>query len=320
MALDQAEALAGPGAVKGADVYVSLEPCAHHGRTPPCAHMLADAGVARLFAPFEDPDPRVSGRGFAALRSAGVTVSVGLMSDAARDVAAGFLTRQRLGRPRVVLKLAGSLDGRIAAATGESRWITGPAARRRVHLMRARADALLIGAGTARADDPGLDVRLPGLTTTSPVRVVADPSLSLPLTSKLAETAHDRPLWLLAGPAAMAARREAFVLAGAEVLPVDVDDTGALRLSAALTTLAERGVTSVLCEGGGRISASLIREDLVDEIAWFTGGLTIGGDGLPSLEALGVTAPADAPRFSLARIEDVEGDTLAIWRRAEAAD
>ncbi|MEL6576860.1 MAG: bifunctional diaminohydroxyphosphoribosylaminopyrimidine deaminase/5-amino-6-(5-phosphoribosylamino)uracil reductase RibD, partial [Pseudomonadota bacterium] len=180
--------------VAGATAYVTLEPCAHHGLTPPCADALAAAGIARVVCPIEDPDPRVSGRGFEALRRMGVEVVTGLCAGSAESVNAGFLSRVRRGRPFVTLKLASTLDGRIATATGESRWITGPAARRRVHLMRMQADAVLVGAGTARADDPMLDVRGYGAGVSHPLRAVADPRLSLDPTSRLVQTARTQPL------------------------------------------------------------------------------------------------------------------------------
>ncbi|MEM9781477.1 MAG: bifunctional diaminohydroxyphosphoribosylaminopyrimidine deaminase/5-amino-6-(5-phosphoribosylamino)uracil reductase RibD [Pseudomonadota bacterium] len=197
----EAEALlalakAGENAV-GATVYVTLEPCAHHGRTPPCADALLAAGVVRVVCPMIDPDPRVAGRGIARLRAAGIEVTVGLLGDEAAAVNDGFLSVITRSRPALSLKLATTLDGRIATRTGESRWITGPAARLRVHAMRAEADAILIGAGTARADDPMLDVRGLGPDAPQPLRVVADPRLTLPPDGKLATTAHRHPAAVL---------------------------------------------------------------------------------------------------------------------------
>ncbi|MEM6946361.1 MAG: bifunctional diaminohydroxyphosphoribosylaminopyrimidine deaminase/5-amino-6-(5-phosphoribosylamino)uracil reductase RibD, partial [Pseudomonadota bacterium] len=182
--------------VAGATAYVTLEPCAHHGRTPPCAEALAVAGITRLVCPLEDPDPRVSGAGFARLAAAGVTIDVGLCAEQAAWVNAAFLSRIERGRPHLTLKLATTLDGRIATASGESRWITGAAARRKVHLMRARSDAVLVGAGTARADDPMLDVRGFGAHAAQPVRVVVDPGLSLSLGGRLAQSARRIPVIL----------------------------------------------------------------------------------------------------------------------------
>ncbi|MEM8698283.1 MAG: bifunctional diaminohydroxyphosphoribosylaminopyrimidine deaminase/5-amino-6-(5-phosphoribosylamino)uracil reductase RibD, partial [Pseudomonadota bacterium] len=206
VALAQARALGHD--LAGATVYVTLEPCAHHGMTPPCAQALIDSGISRVVAAVEDPDPRVSGRGFAALRAAGITVVTGVMETEAAAINAGFLARFRTGRPWMQLKMAATLDGRIATRAGESRWITGPEARRRVHLMRAQADGVLIGAGTARIDDPMLDVRLPG-TWAPTVRIVTDGGLSLPLTGRLAASAGEHPLWVLHREGAPDERRQA---------------------------------------------------------------------------------------------------------------
>ncbi|MEO0719915.1 MAG: bifunctional diaminohydroxyphosphoribosylaminopyrimidine deaminase/5-amino-6-(5-phosphoribosylamino)uracil reductase RibD, partial [Pseudomonadota bacterium] len=202
----EVEALARAGSsAQGATVYVTLEPCAHHGVTPPCSEALVSAGVARVVTAFEDPDPRVAGRGHDLLRAAGIEVTTGLMETEARNVNAGYLMRRDKGRPFLTLKLASTLDGRIATSAGESKWITGEESRRRVHLLRASHDAILVGAGTARADDPGLDVRLPGLEMRSPVRIVADSRLSLPMESQLAQSTPQRPLWMLHGSEAPAA-------------------------------------------------------------------------------------------------------------------
>ena len=315
VALEEAARRWGPAATRGATAYVTLEPCSHHGRTPPCTEALIAAGIARLVAPIEDPDPRVSGRGFAALRAAGIAVNVGLLAEEARDLNAGFLSVAERGRPWVVLKLAQSLDGRIATATGESRWITGPLARRRVHLMRARADAVLVGAGTARADDPRLDVRLPGFEA-HPVRVVIDTRLELDAGARLLGTAGDHPLWIVHGPAADAARRRALAAAGAQLLEVRAGPKGRPDLKAALEALADRGLTRVLVEGGGEIAAALVRAGLVDELTVFSAGSVVGADGRPSTGPLGLKRLADAPRFALCHVERIGGDLLTRWRPA----
>jgi len=315
VALAQARDRWGPESLRGATAWVSLEPCAHHGRTPPCADALIEAGVRRVVSTIDDPDPRVSGRGFARLRDAGVTVDTGLMAEAARALNAGFLSRLARGRPWVTLKLAASLDGRIATAQGESRWITGAQARARVHLMRAEADAVLIGAATARADDPELDVRLPGLAARSPVRVIADGALSLSLVSRLARSARERPLWLLHRAGVDAARARALRDAGATLIETP-DIGGELDIAAALRALGARGVTRVLCEGGGRIAAALLRDGLADEIAWFSAGLALGADGGAAVGRLDLAALADAPRLTLASVETLGEDVLSVWRPA----
>jgi len=310
----EAAALAAVGDARGATVYVTLEPCAHHGQTPPCTDALIAAGVARVVCPLQDPDPRVSGRGFAALRDAGVAVEVGCMADEARRLNAGFFSRIERGRPDVTLKLATTLDGRIATRTGESRWITGPLTRRRVHLMRAEADAVMIGAGTARTDNPMLDVRGIGLADRAPVRVVADGALSLPLAGRLARSAASPPLWILHRSDADPERKRALADAGASMIEIE-SRGGVLLMEAALRALAERGVTRLLVEGGGRLAASLLAAGLVDRLALFTAGKTVGNDGAPAVQAFGLTELAEAPVFALDRIDALDGDVLALWSR-----
>lgn len=317
VALAQAERLAGAEALRGATAYVTLEPCAHHGLTPPCADALARAGIARVVCPVSDPDPRVSGRGFARLTEAGIRVDTGLMAAEARAVNAGFLSVQERGRPWVELKLALSLDGRIATASGESRWITGAEARRRVHLMRAEADAVLIGAGTARADDPMLDVRELGLTIANPIRIVANARASLSPDSRLAASARQSPVWLLsAAPAPPGAA--ALASAGVRVMPTETDDMG-IALGPALALLARSGITRLMVEGGGRLGAALLKAGLVDRLAVFQAGKAIGGDGLAGIGALGLGRLAEAPAFTLERQERVGPDTLTHWSAPTSA-
>lgn len=315
IALAQARERYGPEALVGATIYVSLEPCAHHGQTPPCAEAIAAAGIARVVSPIEDPDPRVSGRGFAALRQAGIAVETGLMADEARRLNAGFLNATERGRPYVILKLAATIDGRIATRTGDSRWITGPEARQRVHLMRARADAVLIGAGTARADDPMLDVRELGADVTQPVRVVADGGLSLPETGRLAQTARSQPVRVLHHAQAARPRRDALASLGVTLLEVAADRDGLLDLAGSVRALAADGLTRILCEGGGRLAAGLLVAGLADEVVIFTAGRAIGGDGLPAIASLGLDRLADAPGFVLDREETIGGDVMTVWRR-----
>ncbi len=310
----ETQALTQAGArARGGTAYVTLEPCAHIGKTPPCADALAAAGIARAVVAIEDPDPRTAGQGLARLRAAGIEVTLGPGRAEAAEITAGFLTRVLKGRPLFELKAAMTLDGRIAAHTGASKWITGEAARARGHLMRAQADAVLCGIGTAIADDPQLDVRLPGLTGRRPVRIVADARLRLPLTSKLARSATQQPLWLLARADADKGRATAFRDLGAEIIEVPVLPTGELDLAAAALELGARGLTRVLVEGGGRIAGALIRAGLVDRIHAFRAGLVMGGDGLPAVAAMGVEGPDVAPRFALSHIASVGADVLESW-------
>ncbi len=300
-------------AARGATAYVTLEPCAHQGRGGPCADALAAAGVARAVVATGDPDPRTSGRGLALLRASGIEVVEGVRRAEARWDLGGFLLRFEEGRPFVTLKLAASLDGRIATAGGESRWITGEAARAMVHALRARADAVRVGGGTARADDPRLTVRGMGARP-QPVRVVLSRTLDLPQDGQLARTAGEVPLWLLHGGGAQVAPWEAL---GARCLRV-AEGAGGLDLRAALGTLAGQGVTRVFCEGGGEVAASLLRGGLVDELVAFGAGVALGAEGRPMLGGLGLGRLADAPRLALAELRAVGGDVMSTWRRVPA--
>ncbi|ETX14212.1 5-amino-6-(5-phosphoribosylamino)uracil reductase [Roseivivax halodurans JCM 10272] len=308
----QALAMAG-AAARGATAYVTLEPCAHHGQTPPCTEALIAAGIARVVAPVEDSDARVAGQGFAALRAAGIEVVTGVLAGEADADHAGFFMRVEQGRPRVTLKLATSFDGRIATATGESRWITGPEARAVVHGMRARHDAVLIGAGTARADDPSLTVRGWG-EIRQPVRIVASRLLDVPLMSQLAQTAKDVPVWICHGPDAPHEMHRAWQGVGATLIGCPLSGR-TLDARALLTKLGEQGLTRVFCEGGGSLAATLLSADLVDELVGFTAGIALGAEGQPSLGALGLDRLHEAPRFRLVETGAVGGDVMHRWLR-----
>jgi len=306
-------ALAEAGArARGAVAYVSLEPCAHQGVTPPCTGALIGAGVARVVGALTDPDPRVAGRGFELLRAAGIAVEEGVCAARARAMQAGFLSRVIRGRPFVTLKLAQTLDGRIATQTGESRWITGPRARRAVHALRARHDAVLVGAGTARADDPDLRVRDLGVAW-QPVRMVADPMLSLSAAGRLGASASaDAPVWMLHAPDAPEDARKSWASASL----IEVPRAGAgLDMGAALQALGGRGITRLLCEGGGLLAAALLRAGLVDEIVSFGAGHLFGAEARPSVGALGVTELGARP-FDLVEMHEIDGDVMSLWRRA----
>ena len=223
----EADALAKAGeAARGATVYVTLEPCSHFGKSPPCADALVRAGVARVVSAMEDPNPEVNGQGHARLRAAGIAVDVGEGADEAAEINAGFLLRVLSGRPLFHLKLASSLDGRIATASGESKWITGEGARADGHRLRSVHDAILVGAGTVAADDPELTCRLPGLGRYSPVRIVLDSRAGLAETSRLAMTARQVPVWLVCTNAASADRRETLHKAGVEVITISASELG----------------------------------------------------------------------------------------------
>jgi diaminohydroxyphosphoribosylaminopyrimidine deaminase/5-amino-6-(5-phosphoribosylamino)uracil reductase len=304
---------AGPLA-RGATAYVTLEPCSHHGQTPPCADALIAAGVARVAVALVDPDPRVSGRGLAALRNAGIAVTEGVDAAAAQRAHRGFLRRVTEGLPLVTLKLAASIDGRIATASGESRWITGPEARRAVHALRLCHDAVMVGGGTARADDPDLTVREMGRVR-QPVRIVVDTGLRLDPACRLGRTARKVPLWICHGQGAPAARREAWESTGARLIACATEG-GRVSLPDALRRLAGEGLTRVLGEGGGQFAASLLRADLVGDLVTFTAGKVIGAEGLPGLGAMELGRLADARAFRLDEVLAIGGDVMCRWSRA----
>jgi len=310
----EAHALAQAGtAAAGATAYVSLEPCAHHGKTPPCADALITAGISRVVTAITDPDPRVAGRGHDRLRAAGVEVKERVEAEAARQVNAGFLSRVQRGRPLLTLKLALTLDARIATAAGQSRWITGPQSRRRVHLMRATHDAVLVGAGTARADNPDLSVRDLGIAR-QPVRIVADARLGLSPDSRLGRSIDHAPVWLLHGPNAPVDAGEMWAELGATLIPCALDPMGRLDMRDAMAQLGARGLTRVLCEGGGRLAASLVQDDLVDDLTVFSAGHLFGADGTAGLAAMGVTG-IEPHRWRLHQAQAVGQDLLHVWRR-----
>ncbi|MEY1554839.1 bifunctional diaminohydroxyphosphoribosylaminopyrimidine deaminase/5-amino-6-(5-phosphoribosylamino)uracil reductase RibD [Yoonia sp. R2331] len=298
-------------AARGATAYVTLEPCAHHGQTPPCAAALIAAGIARCVIATTDPDSRVSGKGVAMLQEAGITVDMGVGEAEANRDHAGFFNRIKQNRPWLTLKLATTLDGRIATRTGDSKWITGPNARRAVHAMRARHDAVMVGGGTARADDPMLDVRDMG-DVPQPVRVVVSQSLNLPQNSKLARTANDQPLWLCHGADAPQGN---WPQIGATLLSCATNGQG-LNPASVLEALAAKGLTRVFCEGGGAWAASLLRAGLVDEMIVFGGGAVVGADGTASVGDMGFDRLQDAPRFVLSEVTQISGDIYHRWHPA----
>ncbi len=310
----ETEALTQAGAAaRGGTAYVTLEPCSHHGQTPPCAEALIAAGVARVVVATVDSDPRVSGRGIDLLRAAGIDVTAGVLEEEAFFDHAGYFARTDLGRPMLTLKLATSFDGRIATGTGESQWITDGAARRVVHGMRARHDAVMVGGGTARKDDPSLTIREID-TSHQPARVVISRRLDLPLMSKLARTARDVPLILCHGHDADTTLIHTWRDLGAVLLPCAARN-GQLDAADVLQQLGRHGLTRVFCEGGAALAASLIEADLVDHLIGFTAGLIIGAEGLPGIGALGLARLGEAPRFRLHRTTPVGPDVLHHWTR-----
>ena len=310
-------ALAQAGAqARGSTVSVTLEPCAHHGKTPPCADALIAAGVSRVVVALTDPDPRVAGRGLSMLREAGIEVVAGIGETRARIDQRGFLLRLVQDRPLVTLKLATSLDGRIATASGERQWITGPLARREGHALRGRHDAVLVGAGTARTDDPTLTVRDLGVPR-QPVRIVASRNLDLPLPSRLTDSVTDGPVWMMHGPSAPSARRDAMAAVGVTLLETPLGPDGHLDPVGLLRCLARAGLTRVYCEGGGGFAAALLGAGVVDDVVLFQAGLGLGAEGYPGLGVMGIAALAEADRFTLVGARRVGSDAMTLWRKAE---
>ena len=314
------EALARAGeAARGATLYVTLEPCSHFGKSPPCADAVIAAGIARVVSAIEDPNPEVAGQGHARLRAAGITVDIGLgAAEAARDHA-GHFRRVRDKRPHVILKLAVSTDDRIAAAGHRPVAITGEAARARVHLLRAQCDAILVGIGTVLADDPLLTCRLPGMEARSPVRVVLDRALRIPGTSRLVHSARETPLWVMTSNLSEAPAAMKLGAAGAQVIRVattTAPTAPGLELSAVLHALAEKGITRLLVEGGARVASSFFAAGLIDEVWLLRGPGTIGANGVPALDALPLSALTGSPTFKPRASETLQNDTLTVYERA----
>ena len=309
----ETEALRRAGALaKGATAYVTLEPCAHHGETPPCADALIAAGISRAVVAVVDPDARVSGEGIARMREAGIEVTVGVGGAEAKELNAGFFMRVACNRPLVTWKVASTLDGRIATHRGDSQWITGDTARNMAHGLRASYDAVMVGVGTVLADDPALTCRLPGLAARSPIRVVLDGRLHLPLTSQIVMTARVIPTWLVTLRGTDALRHDAYVACGVEVIEVgDVD--GNIDVNEVLQCLAERGITRLLLEGGSRVVGAFLRAGLVDRIAWFRAPRLMGGDGIPAAAAIGVDLLFDTPVFMRTGVLEAGADLLETY-------
>ncbi|MHC1944036.1 bifunctional diaminohydroxyphosphoribosylaminopyrimidine deaminase/5-amino-6-(5-phosphoribosylamino)uracil reductase RibD [Bradyrhizobium sp. UFLA06-06] len=313
----EVEALRRAGdAARGATLYVTLEPCSHFGRSPPCADAVVAAGLARVVSAIEDPNPEVAGQGHAKLRAAGIAVDVGLCAaEAARDHA-GHFRRIRDKRPHVILKLAVSVDDKIAASGHKPVAISGEAARTRVHLLRAQSDAILVGIGTVKADDPLLTCRLPGMAACSPVRLVLDRALRISGDSRLVHSARETPLWVLTSDMAEAPAAVKLGAAGAQVIRVAASAPEGLDLPSVLHALAEKGISRLLVEGGSRVANSFVAAGLVDEIWLLRGPDAIGADGVPALDAMPLDAITQSPAFRLRASETLGKDSLMIYERA----
>ncbi|MDF1613637.1 bifunctional diaminohydroxyphosphoribosylaminopyrimidine deaminase/5-amino-6-(5-phosphoribosylamino)uracil reductase RibD [Desulfurivibrio dismutans] len=281
---------------RGGTIYVTLEPCNHHGRTPPCSKAILAAGISRVVYGMADPNPMAGGGG-ACLAGGGLEVVAGVLADDCRRLNLSFSKRVNTGRPWVLLKAAVSLDGRIATASGRSKWITGEQARHLVHRLRDRNDAILVGSGTVLADDPSLTTRLPGGVGRDPLRVILDRHLTTPPAAKV--VAHNSPAatWIFCGPEAEADKEQRLQRPGVEIRRVGLEADGTLRLGEVLDQLGQAGITTLLVEGGGRVHGSFLRLELADEVAFFIAPLLIGGDGMAVVGELGLTDLGRAPRL-----------------------
>lgn len=299
---------------RGATMYVTLEPCSHFGRTPPCAPRVIEAGVSRVVTAMGDPNALVDGRGLAAIRAAGIEVDVGLLEDDAVRMNEPFLTHARTGLPLVTLKMAASLDGKAAARDGSSRWITGQEARAEVHRMRAGADAILIGAGTAFRDDPSLTCRDPGYRGRPKLRVVVDGRGIVPHTHALF-TDGLAPTIVATTEGAPEERRRAWSAAGAEVVVLDDAGSSLIPLRELFAELGKRDVQHVLMEGGPTLAWEAVREDLVDRVVLFFAPILVGGEGAPSV-LMGGGSPSigDAVPLRIEQVEPVGRDLKVVAR------
>lgn len=300
---------------KGATLYVTLEPCAHHGETPPCTDAIIEAGISRVVCSAHDPDPRVAGAGIAKLRDTGIEVIEDVLAEEGARISLGHALRVTKNRPLVQLKLAAGSDGFIPKGDGAPVWVTGEEARAHGHLLRARADAILAGRGSVAADDPTLTCRLPGMGDRSPVRVVLDSHLRLPGDTKLIASMTEAPLWVFCSEDAGEEAAAKLEDAGAKVIKVAQTRDGGLNPSAVLTGLAERGITRLLIEGGPRVAGSFWNANLVDEVYVYQGPEPVGPTGLKALSAVGLDVIETSPSFTLGETRTLGRDRLSIYYR-----
>jgi diaminohydroxyphosphoribosylaminopyrimidine deaminase/5-amino-6-(5-phosphoribosylamino)uracil reductase len=311
----ETEALKRAGkAARGATLYVTLEPCSHQGKTPPCADAIIRAGIARVVSAIEDPNPEVAGQGHARLRDRGIAVEIGLGEQRARRIHAGHFRRVREGRPQVLLKLAVSADGKAGLSGRKPVAITGEAARSRVHRMRAESDAILIGVGTVLSDDPHLTCRLPGMLDSSPVRVVLDATLRTPLATSVVATARETPTWVFCAPNASPLAEEILRAKGVEVFRASTND-GRLDPMAVLKVLGDRGITRLMVEGGPNVAAAFVAGDLVDEAVLLRSPNALGAGAIDALEGMPLAALTKSSHLALVETKAIGGDTLERYER-----
>jgi len=297
---------------KGATLYVSLEPCSHHGKTPPCADAVIEAGVARVVSAIQDPDSRVAGLGHARLREAGIEVVAGCLTGEAVRAHRGHFTRVQKGRPAVTVKLARTTEGFAGSRTGARLMITGEIANARVHLMRAHADAIMVGVGTVLADDPLLNVRLPGLESRSPIRIVLDTNLRTPTAARIVAGAREIPTWIVTGVDAPVEAERTLASQGVEILRVPSDEAGRVSLPETLRLLGTRGLTRVFCEGGPALADALAQADLIDELVLITGR---SARGLGDVPALGLALQDRMDALHPTADEQIGPDLFMFWEK-----
>ena len=295
---------------RGATLYINLEPCCHHGRTPPCADAIVEAGVKRVVAAMVDPFEKVASKGIEALRIAGIEVDVGLLQDEARTLNEVFVKYVTTGKPFVILKMAMSLDGRIAAGSGDSKWITCEEARTRVHRLRDEVDAVLVGRGTVEQDDPLLTARLPDGEVKNPIRVILDGKARVPIDARVLSDKSEASTWVIVGESAEPDRTSAIREAGAEVIPLP-DELGRIEFEAMLRELGRRDVTSLLVEGGKEVFTEALKSRSVDKLVAFVAPLIVGGDGrFNAVGELEVQRISDAFKLRDVTVERVCDDVL----------
>jgi diaminohydroxyphosphoribosylaminopyrimidine deaminase/5-amino-6-(5-phosphoribosylamino)uracil reductase len=303
---------------KGATAYITLEPCSHTGQTPPCADALINAKINRVVIAMQDPDPRVSGRGIAKLKDAGLEVKIKVLKSDSEQLNIGFINKIQLSRPSFSWKTATSLDGKIATTTGHSKWITEPDARQVGQLLRAKNDAVIIGIGTALVDDPDLTCRLPGCKKLSPIRIITDSQLRLPLTHKLVVSAHQFKTWIFTKKNHNPEKSAQLQNEGISIFECDEGSDGHLDIRKLSQNLAEKGLTRILIEGGAELSSSFLKHDLVDQIFWFRAPKMIGNDGLPVAKGLNILTIDNTRAFTQQGTYDIGPDRLEIYHRNRA--
>lgn len=305
---------------RGATIYVTLEPCNHTGRTPPCTQAILASGIRRVVVGMLDPNPLVAGGGCKMLADNGLAVEHGVLADQCRELNRPFCKHITTGLPWVIMKAGLSIDGRLAVASGESGWITNEQSRREVHRLRDRVDAILIGSRTALTDDPSLTTRLPGRRGRDPLRIILDATLKLPPAAQMLRQESAAATWIFCGPDADPERAAALVAAGACIKPVALGDDGRLDLAAVLCELGRAGITSVLVEGGGRVHGAFLRAGLVDAVSLFVAPCFLGGDALPLVDGLKLKTVQAAPRFRTTRVKRLGDDLLIEGLLGEAAE